>query len=230
MQIHDLNTGTPAATDVLAMDTGSDTYKTTPGNIVPSYTSGDSSTATSWTSVTAVASGLSFSTLIGRITTMMKNVRYLYGLLGTTDISGIGGGTVTGAISALGGKISSGTSVSISDFITASTGVTLASSGHVIYKTENHIYAKLMFTGAITSNAAGYFNVGTLKTAYCPTAPQAKGVVINNTTGGQVRGPATVEIFAGGTIRIATGANAATYGNSSYPWSTDTGILIDYAL
>lgn len=97
MQIHDLNTGTPVATDVLAMDTGSDTYKTTPGNVVPSYTSGDSSTATSWTSVTAVSTGLSFSTLINRITTMMKNVRYLYNILGSSTFSTVAS-TVTGAI------------------------------------------------------------------------------------------------------------------------------------
>ena len=106
MQIHELNTGTPASSDYLAMDTGSDTYKATPGNVVPAYTSGDDASPSAWTTVTAVAAGLSFSTLINRITSMMKNVRFLYGLLGTTDISGIGGGTVTGAISALNSKLS----------------------------------------------------------------------------------------------------------------------------
>ena len=104
MEIHELNTGTPASNDYLAMDTGSDTYKTKPGDIVPAYTSGDDASPTAWASVTAVAAGLSFSTLINRITTMMKNVRFLYGLLGVTDISGIGNGTVTGALSTLDGK------------------------------------------------------------------------------------------------------------------------------
>ena len=104
MQIHELNTGTPASNDYLAMDTGSDTYKAKPGDMVPSYTSGDDASPTAWTNVTAVGSGLSFSTLIARITTMMKNVRFLYGLLGVTDISNIGNGTVTDALSTLDGK------------------------------------------------------------------------------------------------------------------------------
>ena len=104
MQIHELNTGTPASSDYLALDTGSDTYKAKPGDIKPAYTSGDDASPSAWTTVTAVAAGLSFSTLINRITTMMKNVRFLYGLLGTTDISAIGNGTVTGALSTLNSK------------------------------------------------------------------------------------------------------------------------------
>lgn len=97
MQIHDLNTGTPASGHYIAMDSGTDTYKATPGNIVPSYTSGDASSASSWTSVTAVSTGLSFSTLINRITTMMKNVRYLYSVIGSNTFSTVAS-TVTGAI------------------------------------------------------------------------------------------------------------------------------------
>ena len=170
MQIHDLNTGTPASGHYLAMDSGTDTYKATPGNIKPAYTTGDSSTATSWTSVTAVATGLSFSTLINRITTMMKNVRYLYNILGSstfstvastvtgaigntalgttattlsgaiaehesdlgnTDISGIGDGTVTGALSTLNGKAtyySLGSNAGIDTITTTSTNHTLYNS------------------------------------------------------------------------------------------------------
>ena len=60
------------------------------------------SKATAWTSVTPLASGSTLSTLLQRLSQMCKNVRYLYNLLGTTDISAIGGkGTITSAISAL---------------------------------------------------------------------------------------------------------------------------------
>lgn len=61
------------------------------------YTSSDTTdaNATSWTSVSKLTSGLSLGTLFGRVSQMFKNVRYLYKILGTTDLSAIGGGTVT---------------------------------------------------------------------------------------------------------------------------------------
>lgn len=60
----------------------------------------DENTAT-WTSVAKLASGETHKSIFNKVSTMFKNVRYLYGVLGTTDISGIGGGTVTGAIDAI---------------------------------------------------------------------------------------------------------------------------------
>lgn len=253
MQIHDLNTKALTNPAYVAFDDGTDTYKADfkaeidnaaadavadadlTDNTV-AFTSGDAASPTGWTAVGVLTSGLSLKTLLNRISTMVKNVRYIWSKIGTASM-GTTATTITGAIaehesdiSTLNSKISSGTSVSVSDFITVSSGITLASSGNVIYKTANHIYAKLMFTGTAISNAAGYFNVGTLNTAYRPTAPQAKGVTINNSAGGQVRSPAVIELFSGGIIRITTGEISKTYGNATYSWATDSGIVIDYAL
>lgn len=55
--------------------------------------------ASAWESVAKLTSGEKHSFLFAKISQMFKNVRYLYKMLGTTDISSIGGGTVTGAIS-----------------------------------------------------------------------------------------------------------------------------------
>lgn len=52
-----------------------------------------------WTSVVTLVSGEKHASLFAKVSQMFKNVRYLYKMLGTTDISSIGGGTVTGAIS-----------------------------------------------------------------------------------------------------------------------------------
>ena len=52
-----------------------------------------------WTSVATLVSGEKHASLFAKVSQMFKNVRYLYKMLGTTDISSIGGGTVTGAIS-----------------------------------------------------------------------------------------------------------------------------------
>ena len=70
-------------------------------NNTVTFTSGDSKTATAWTDVAVATSGEKHSSLFGKISTMFKNIRYLYTLLGTTDISSIGNGSVTGAISTL---------------------------------------------------------------------------------------------------------------------------------
>lgn len=55
--------------------------------------------ASAWTSVAALESGEKHASLFAKVSQMFKNVRYLYKMLGTIDISAIGGGTVTGAIS-----------------------------------------------------------------------------------------------------------------------------------
>ncbi len=86
-------------------------------NNTVSFADEDEETANSWTDVSVLESGEKHGSIFGKISTMFKNVRYLYKMLGNTDISSIGSGTVTGAISALNnnlvtetGNISMGTS------------------------------------------------------------------------------------------------------------------------
>lgn len=121
MQIHDLNTKALTDPAYVAFDDGTDTYKADfkaeidnaaadavadadlTDNTV-AFTSGDATSPTAWTAVSVLTSGLTIKVLFNRISTMIKNVRWLYSKLGTTDISSIGGGTVTGAISSLNSK------------------------------------------------------------------------------------------------------------------------------
>lgn len=71
------------------------------------FTSGDDTdanvtTSTGWSAVTPVASTNTHANLFQRISLMMKNVRWLYKMLGTTDISTLSSaGTVTGALAKL---------------------------------------------------------------------------------------------------------------------------------
>lgn len=68
-------------------------------------TSGDASdttvTYTEAAALTELASGEKLSTAFGKLKLAVKNVKAILNLLGTTDISAIGGGTVTGAVSLL---------------------------------------------------------------------------------------------------------------------------------
>ena len=76
---------------------------------ITTFTSNDATESTSWTDVDVMGSGEKHSGLFSKISTMFKNIRYLYKLLGTTDISKVGDGTVSGAISTLNSNMSSST-------------------------------------------------------------------------------------------------------------------------
>jgi len=84
------------------MDTIDEKLHDTKDSVV-AFTSSDVADggASSWTNVTKVASGETHKSIFAKMSQMFKNVRYLYKLLGTTDISSIGDGTVTKALSVL---------------------------------------------------------------------------------------------------------------------------------
>lgn len=65
------------------------------------FNSGDNDNPTGWADVAVMESGEEHSSLWRKISLFCKNVRYLWKLMGNTSLSGIGDGTVTGAISAL---------------------------------------------------------------------------------------------------------------------------------
>ena len=82
---------------------GDTTYDVSPGSsgILNGYTSNDNVTPPAWSDVSAIASTDTNSGIFGKLTSMVRNVRWLYNKLGTTDFSNVGGGTVTGALSSL---------------------------------------------------------------------------------------------------------------------------------
>ena len=82
---------------------GSTSYDISPSKdgTLNGFTSNDAASPSSWTATDVVAASDSNSTIFSKITTMIKNVRWLYSKLGTTDFSATGQSTVTGALSAL---------------------------------------------------------------------------------------------------------------------------------
>lgn len=82
-------------------------------NNTVAYTSADDSTVFNsgnlggqstyaWNAVASMDTGEKHSSLFNKVSTMFKNVRTIAKLIGTTDISSIGNGTLSGAISTLG--------------------------------------------------------------------------------------------------------------------------------
>lgn len=86
------------AENIGAVDIGGDTAENT-----TAFTSSDvaDGSESAWTNVSKLSSGEKHSSIFEKVSQMFKNVRYLYKMLGTTDISKIGNGTCTGAISSL---------------------------------------------------------------------------------------------------------------------------------
>ncbi len=83
-----------------------DTYLEKKGdtqNNTVTFASADSASPAAWENIEVLKSGERHSSIFGKISIMVKNVRYLYRLLGTSNISKIGDGTVTGAISIING-------------------------------------------------------------------------------------------------------------------------------
>ena len=117
MEIHDLNTKPMTDPAWVPFDDGTDTYKADFSRIIDeavarafsaadvsggvvNYTSGDASSPTAWTDVDVLTTGSTLATLLNKISTMIKNIRYFRGLIGSTAITG----TITDNVSALSAK------------------------------------------------------------------------------------------------------------------------------
>lgn len=70
-------------------------------NNVVTFQSGDMENPTEWVDIDPVQSNEKHSSLWQKISLGIKNLRYLKKMLGSTDISKLGDGTITGALSAL---------------------------------------------------------------------------------------------------------------------------------
>lgn len=69
-------------------------------NNVVTFNSGDTATPTSWADAPVLTSGEKHSSILNKVSTMFRNVRYLWQLIGNDQLS-IGDGTITSAINTL---------------------------------------------------------------------------------------------------------------------------------
>lgn len=80
----------------IPLATTEDLDKNDSKNNTVTFDSGDAENPTAWKNVATLSSKEKHSSLLKKISTMFSNVRYLYKILGTTDISALG--TVTQAL------------------------------------------------------------------------------------------------------------------------------------
>jgi hypothetical protein len=96
-----------------------------------------------WSSVAQMATGETHASLFGKISTMFKNIRTLAKVIGTTDISAIGTGTISNAISSLNSDLSELTIRSI----VVQTIVVGSGTQYMDYTSDIQLFAYL-FSGA----------------------------------------------------------------------------------
>lgn len=244
MQIHDLNTKTLTNPAYVAFDDGTDTYKADFKSEIDNaaasavadadltdntvaFTSGDAESPTTWTAVSVLTSGLTIKVLFNRISTMIKNVRYIWNLLGSSSFSNVAS-TLTGAIGNTAltttAQTLSGAIAEHESDISALNSKTVATSQAITSfydnRCENIAEAEKTFImkfgsinivvicvkmkTAVTSQQTSIF---TLPSGYNPPANyQSYGVVCNRTTGktyqAQVSSAGNVNIINRGELAV----------------------------
>ena len=176
----------------------------------------DDGSANAWTNVAKLTSGEKHSSIFNKLSTMFKNVRYLYRMLGTTDISGIGDGTVTGAIR----ELNTGTNAFVArlgdDYgpvaITPDVDATIFESSDSWIQKKNGIVVVHIY-GRVNTNAV--FTLLTLPKGLRPWAHvHADGAIIYNDIG-NVSSSGTIQ--DNGLIRISGQAGKWISFTITYP-------------
>lgn len=216
MQIHDLNTKALTDPAYVAFDDGTDTYKTEFNDVVANaaaaavadadltdstvaFTSGDAASPTAWTAVDVLTSGLSLKTLFNRISTMVKNVRYIWSKIGTASM-GTTATTITGAIAEHEQDISGlNDAITLTNWTTLVNGVQYAGEG-------NHVFVRLNIAASLSTS---FTILATLPTGKRPSLNQYFRVTGSNGTG-----DVTVLVDTSGNIqaKVDSGTGSAVNG------------------
>ena len=228
MQIHDLNTKALTDPAYVAFDDGTDTYKVEFNDTVESaaqaavaeadltqntvdFTSGDSLSPSGWTSVSQITANSTLATLFNRISTMVKNVRYIWNLLGSSSFSNVAS-TLTGAIGntaltttaqTLSGAIAEHESdISTLNSKTADSGWLTLNSGIQYRKYHDVIYINFNYGISLSTSVTV---IGTLPEGYRPSK-----VEYFRLAGSSGVGNVTVFISTDGTINAKVDSGTGT--------------------
>lgn len=185
-------------------------------NNTTTFTSGDATNPTGWADIGLVASGEKHNSLMRKFSLAIKNVRYLWKLLGSTSLSGIGDGTVTGAINALNTRIKSNSWYDISTPITNTAGYPVKSADGQILTADgaNGCYK-------ITIVTAHADRTGITST-YIATAYQGVWCIVDEITVGTDSRAPRLKVVAGGTQIAIYLANTASSDDVHVFYRVDT--------
>ncbi|EOS27669.1 hypothetical protein C806_00116 [Lachnospiraceae bacterium 3-1] len=181
----------------------------TKNNIV-TFQSGDMENPTEWVDIDPVQSNEKHSSLWRKISLGIKNLRYLKKMLGSTDISKLGDGTITGALSALNTGMKDNSSVATS----STNGMMSASDKRkldgIATNANNYTHPTSHAANIINQDATHRFVTDTEKSNWNGKAAANHSHSYLPLTGGTVTGKITVQNY------VDVGAYAVNFGADAY--------------
>lgn len=99
-----------------------------------------------------------------------------------------------------------------------------------ICKKGDHVYVHLLCNGSAQTAVNGAYQIGTLKSKYRPKSNQGSASFYNSGSSGQMFKSVNVYIGKSGYVGLYVGEANKTFGSTSYPWCTTSGISFDYEL
>lgn len=119
-------------------------------------------------------------------------------------------------------------SLTVSSVYTVKSGITMWANTEKAYRRGRRIYLTFKCIGNVTSDPAGFIQIGTVQSSYRPKVNTYCPFGLNVSTSGQIFGPAVCVIKTTGEILVYTGKNSTTFGNNSYGWTTDDASTISW--
>lgn len=101
------------------------------------------------TELTQPTAGEKLGGIIGKVSLAIKNIKTLITLIGNTDISSIGNGTVTGAISDVNGKLNQDTDLSLVNCVSWSSDNTISKIGNRVFVTLGVRITSEQYSGSL---------------------------------------------------------------------------------
>nr|DAZ76204.1 MAG TPA: hypothetical protein [Caudoviricetes sp.] len=162
-----------------------------------------SNTTVTFTEPTALAeptTGEKLSGIIGKVSFAIKNVKTLISLIGNTDISSIGNGTVTGAISDVNGKLNQDADLTLVNCVSWSSDNSISKIGNRVFVTIGVQITSEQSSGSliITNIAKTYYpkNAYVRANATGGTSGNNHNIYINKSNGTIILNPSTERYYS----------------------------------
>lgn len=162
-----------------------------------------SNTTVTFTEPTALAeptTGEKLSGIIGKVSFAIKNVKTLISLIGNTDISSIGNGTVTGAISDVNGKLNQDADLTLVNCVSWSSDNSISKIGNRVFVTIGVQITSEQSSGSliITNIAKTYYpkNAYVRANATGGTSGNNHNIYINKSSGTIILNPSTERYYS----------------------------------
>lgn len=101
------------------------------------------------TTLDELTTGEKLSSILGKIKLAVKNLKSLIGLIGTTDISTIGDGTITGGLSDVNGKLNQNTDLSLANCVSWDSENTISKIGNRVFVTLGVRITSEQYSGSL---------------------------------------------------------------------------------